>query len=70
MPVITYEAGQLKTETKKELVEQLTATASAITGAPKQFFTVVIREQPLENIGIGGETVLDMKARLEQEGNQ
>ena len=70
MPVITYEAGQLSTEIKRELIEQLTATAVAITGAPKPFFTVLIREQPLENLGIAGESVSDMKARIESEENQ
>ena len=54
---------------QRELIEQLTATAVAITGAPQQFFTVLIREQPLENLGIAGESVPDLKTRMKKESN-
>ena len=67
MPVITIEGGPTDATVKRELIEQLTEKAAEITGAPKQFFTVLVRELPLENIGLAGETVLDMKARLAKE---
>lgn len=66
MPVITFEGGQLKKEQKTELIHELTRTASEITGVPRQFFTVSLREQPAENLGFGGETVEEMKARLKK----
>lgn len=70
MPVITIEGGPVDTAVKKQLIEQLTEKAAEITGAPKQFFTVLVRELPLENIGLAGETVPDMKARMAREAGQ
>lgn len=67
MPVITYEAGQMSADVKKQLIERLTTVAMDITGAPRQYFTVLIRKQPDENIGVGGEPLCEMKARLSKE---
>lgn len=64
MPVITYVGSQMPNDTKAKLIEELTQTAHAVTGTPKQFFTVVIEEHSDANIGLGGETLVDFKARL------
>lgn len=64
MPVITWEGGTLAKEQKKELVRRLTEVAAEVTGVPAQFHTVIIREQPDENLGVAGETVLDLKVRM------
>lgn len=64
MPVITFEGGPMDTAMKKSLIQQLTATAAGITGIPEQAFLVVIREHPYENLGMGGETVKEIKERL------
>lgn len=64
MPVITYEGCELDEEKKKQLIVQFTSMAAELTDFPRQAFTVVIREQPLENIGVGGETLTELKARL------
>ena len=61
MPVITFEGTSLKKEQKKELVSAFTKAAAEITSTPPQFFTVVIREQPEENLGFAGETVEELK---------
>ena len=63
MPVITLEGGKLSREQKRELIHRFTAVATEVTKIPPQFFSVLIREQPDENLGVGGETVADLKAR-------
>lgn len=70
MPVMTFEGGPMDTAMKKDLIEQLTAKASEITGVPAQHFTLLIREQPLENMGVGGESVAVLKARMSKEGDK
>ncbi len=60
MPIITFEAGKLTKEQKKELIAKFTDIASEITKIPKQSFIVSIREMPLENVGVGGITVEEM----------
>ncbi len=57
MPNITIEAVKLSTETKMELIKSITKTASGITSIPESSFTLLIKEYPLENWGIGGETL-------------
>jgi 4-oxalocrotonate tautomerase len=64
MPVITWEGGKLSAEQKKELIATLTKAAADVTKAPLQFHTVLIRELPDENLGVAGETVADLKARM------
>lgn len=66
MPVITFEGGALKKEQKAALIHNLTKTAVEATGVPARFFSVVLHEQPDENLGFGGETVEEMKARLKK----
>ncbi|TGX81829.1 4-oxalocrotonate tautomerase [Palleniella muris] len=61
MPYITIESGRLTAEQKKELIEQLTVTASEITHIPARFFTVTIKELPDENFGIGGKSINEIK---------
>jgi len=69
MPYITVEGGPLDAPSKKALIEELTATASAMH-VPAEFFLVTIKELPDENIGIGGKPIDEVKAayRREQEG--
>lgn len=62
MPYITVEGGQLESPQKRALIEQLTATASAIMNVPAEFFTITIKELPDENIGIGGKPIDEVKA--------
>ena len=58
MPVITYEAANVSKENKEKLIRTLTKTASEITSIPETSFTILIKEYPMENWGIGG-TPLD-----------
>lgn len=65
MPVINYQGSNLSKEKKKELIEKLTATAVEITQIPPHFFTVVIQELSEDNLGVSGETVSAITARMQ-----
>jgi 4-oxalocrotonate tautomerase len=54
MPVITIDLWAVSPETKAELIEKLTKTASEITKLPPPAFFVYVREYPLDAIGVGG----------------
>lgn len=64
MPVINVDLGlgQINEGQKKQLIDRITADAVDITGIPVEKFTMFIHELPLENIGVGGKTVKDIKA--------
>ncbi|NQZ94618.1 MAG: tautomerase family protein [Moritella sp.] len=66
MPVIVFEAGQLKKETKSELIRRLTDVSVEVTGIPKELFFVSIHELPDEDIAVGGVSVKELKERLAQ----
>ena len=66
MPIITFEGEHLTREQKTALIHGFTKTASECTGIPDRFFSVVLHEQPGENLGFGGETVEELKARLQK----
>ena len=73
MPYITVEGNALEPSRKRALIEQLTATASAIMHVPPEFFLVTINELPDENIGIGGKPIAEVKAafrRAREDGGQ
>ncbi|HEY5957311.1 MAG TPA: 4-oxalocrotonate tautomerase family protein [Polyangiaceae bacterium] len=64
MPVINLDLGVAQTSEsqKKQLISRITADAVEITGISAEKFTMFINEFPLENIGVGGKTVKDIKA--------
>ncbi|TAL38682.1 MAG: 4-oxalocrotonate tautomerase [Spirochaetes bacterium] len=64
MPVINFDLGlgQINEEQKKRVISRFTADAVEITGIAAEKFTVFINESPLENIGVGGKTIKDIKA--------
>lgn len=65
MPVISMEVAKISKEQKKDLVKRFTEIASEITRIDKQYIIVVIREWPDENIGIDGQTVEEIKSKME-----
>jgi len=54
VPNIIFEGGKMDLDKKKELVEKFTEIASRITGIQKEAFTIVIKENSPENVGVGG----------------
>ncbi|OKP90328.1 4-oxalocrotonate tautomerase DmpI [Paenibacillus sp. P32E] len=59
MPVITIEAAKLNKEQKKLLVIELTTSAATIMNVPESAFIVLVKENDLENIGVGGQLIAD-----------
>ncbi|MGL4370835.1 MAG: 4-oxalocrotonate tautomerase DmpI [Spirochaetota bacterium] len=66
MPVINIDlgTGQTSEEQKKQLISRITDDAAEITGISAEKFTMFIKEFPLENIGVGGKTIKEIKAGL------
>jgi len=64
MPIINIDLGQGQTteDQKKQLILRMTADAAEITGMQRENFITFINEFPLENIGVGGRTVKEIKA--------
>ena len=57
MPTITVEGPPISIERKRALVERLTETATEIYQI--EHITVLIKENPPENVSIGGTLVAD-----------
>lgn len=55
MPVIVYNGTKLDREQKEQMVKEFTEVASRISKIPTQAFSIIIREDSAENIGVGGE---------------
>ncbi len=62
MPVISVAMGSASEDTKKALIERLTAEAANVTRMGAENFIVLINELPFENIGVGGKTVKAMRS--------
>lgn len=54
MPIITLSISPRSPEIKEQLIAKLTDAAVGVTGIPAEKFIVVIDENPVENIGVGG----------------
>jgi 4-oxalocrotonate tautomerase len=60
MPNITVDGPAIKEIGKKrELVRNMTEAAAKAYGLPREAIIVVIRENSPENVGVGGELVID-----------
>jgi len=59
MPVITVELGKISNEQKSQLVKEFTETTVKVTKAAQQGVYVFIKENEIENIGIGGQLLSD-----------
>ncbi|MEM2866827.1 MAG: 4-oxalocrotonate tautomerase DmpI [Candidatus Hadarchaeales archaeon] len=67
MPVIVFEGRKLTKEQKEELIRGFTDLAQRVTGLPREAFTVFIKENELDNIGVGGEP---LSRRLKNQGSR
>jgi 4-oxalocrotonate tautomerase len=54
MPVISVEGSKLTKDQKRELIASLTEVASNIMKINKEAYVVVIKENDMDNIGVGG----------------
>lgn len=64
MPVIQISMASSSVETKRALIERLTADAVEITKIPASEFFVLINELERESIGSGGRTCADIMAEM------
>ena len=65
MPNITIEGPPRDIETKRKLVKEITKIFKEIYGYPKEFshVTVIIRENPPENVGTNGQLLIDKRSK-------
>ncbi len=63
MPTIYFEAPKMSKEQKAEIVTAFTQAASKVTGITPHAFVVYIRENDPENVGVGGELLLERQKR-------
>ena len=59
MPAITMELAPLAKEKKAQLVREVTESVSKATGIPPEAIFVFIKENSLDNIGVGGKLLSD-----------
>ena len=57
MPIIKLEAAKVSKEQKEKLIADLTRVASEDLGLGQEHFYVLIKENELDNWGVGGKTL-------------
>ncbi len=62
MPLISVEAVHPTQEQKEKLIAELTKKASEILGVDEKFFYVLVKENDLDNWGVGGKTLKQFMA--------
>ena len=60
MPLISIDAAHPTKEQKERLIAELTKTASNILGVDEKFFYVLVKENDLDNWGVGGKTLTQL----------
>ena len=62
MPIATIEGPRIEdVDTKRVLVEEVTGALEKAYQLPRSAYVVLIKENPPENIGVGGGLILDRK---------
>jgi len=60
MPTISVEGPFIRDIDKKRIfVQELTDAATKAYGLPRQAMIVLIKENPPENVGVGGKLIVD-----------
>lgn len=59
MPVITLEAARLSREQKQQLAKELTESAAKIMKTSPEAIYVFLKENELDNVGVGGKLLSD-----------
>ena len=62
MPCITIDGPRLELARKRELVREVTEAAVKAYGLPKEAMVIVLKENLPENVGVGGELLIDKGA--------
>lgn len=53
------EVGKLNREQKEKLIKEFTESAARILSLPPEAFTVYLKENDYDNIGVGGKLLSD-----------
>ena len=62
MPSISIEGPVIRdVDTKRTLVQELTSVAAKVYNLPEKTIIVLIKENPPENVGVGGTLIADRK---------
>jgi len=62
MPTITAEGPPIRElDAKRTFVQEVTEAATKCYGLPKEVIVVVIKENPPENVGVGGQLLVDRR---------
>ena len=62
MPTIIVEGPPLgDLDKKRRLVAEMSASASAAFGIPAEAMVVIVKENPPQNVGVGGRLLVDRK---------
>jgi 4-oxalocrotonate tautomerase len=62
MPTATIEGPRIEdVDTKRILVEEVTDALEKAYELPRRAYVVLIKENPPENVGVGGQLILDRK---------
>lgn len=59
MPTIFFYGPQLDRDSKREMIETFTETASRLTGKPKAGIVVYLMPSTDEEVGVGGKLLAD-----------
>ena len=67
MPSVTIEGPKIQdVNAKRKLVKELTDALVHAYSLPREVMIVLIKENPPDNVGVGGELIIDrMKSRKE-----
>ena len=65
MPFIKLEGGKIDKEKKEKLICEFTRVASETLGIPEDAFIVLIKENEMDNWGIGGKVLTKVLSERE-----
>ncbi len=63
MPTIQVDGPPIPIEQKRQLVAKLASAAAEVYGVAKEHMIVLIRENPPENVGVGGQLLADRRKK-------
>ena len=64
MPTVTVEGPPIDLDRKRSLAGEITDALEKAYGLPREVYVVVVRENPPENVSVGGEMICDRVKRI------
>lgn len=61
MPTIFFYGPELDKDKRRDLISSFTKKASELTGIDEEAFVVYLRNTELEQVGVGGKLLADIK---------